>query len=200
MSEEETNPPSFTFKPHPSTHPFSVPSTTYLLTNPTLPYTHIATSALVFSSPSPTQPPGSRILLLQRAATDTLPHLWEPPGGACDPTDLSILHSAARELWEETGLVATEVGPVVGGVVGFVSASGKRIGRVGFLVGIGAGRERGEMKVKLNPREHQKFVWATREEVERGRCGDVVLEFTKDEVRNLVLEAFDVGGRESESG
>ena len=60
-----------------------------------------------------------RILLVQRAATDSMPLLWEVPGGACDAEDESLLHAVARELWEESGLraraVRTLVAPPPGG-------------------------------------------------------------------------------------
>lgn len=39
-----------------------------------------------------------------RLASDEDPNKWEPPGGACDDDDESILHAATRELWEEAGL------------------------------------------------------------------------------------------------
>lgn len=62
-----------------------------------------------------------RVLLVQRAAHDSMPLRWETPGGGCDDDDTSILHSCARELFEESGLRATTVGPLVR--VGFVSDS-----------------------------------------------------------------------------
>ena len=42
------------------------------------------------------------ILLIQRADTG----VWCLPGGFVDPTDHSLEHAAARELWEETSLVS----------------------------------------------------------------------------------------------
>jgi 8-oxo-dGTP pyrophosphatase MutT (NUDIX family) len=50
-----------------------------------------------------------RLLLMQRAASDSLPLLWEVPGGALDPEDPTVLHGAARELWEEAGLATKKV-------------------------------------------------------------------------------------------
>ena len=35
----------------------------------------------------------------------TFPGVWVPPGGGIDPEDKSLVHTALRELQEETGLV-----------------------------------------------------------------------------------------------
>lgn len=43
---------------------------------------------------------------------------WGLPGGTADPEDQSLAHTAARELHEETGVVATELALVDGRVVG----------------------------------------------------------------------------------
>src|SRR5690606_4068370 len=50
-----------------------------------------------------------RVLLIQRAAHDSMPNRWETPGGAADPEDATLFEAAARELWEETGLRAKRV-------------------------------------------------------------------------------------------
>ena len=63
----------------------------------------IVAAALVFSPSNPTH-----LLIIQRSATDYVPNLWEIPGGSCDP-DESILAGTVRELWEESGLIATRV-------------------------------------------------------------------------------------------
>ncbi|RFU81500.1 nudix domain, partial [Trichoderma arundinaceum] len=59
----------------------------------------VATAAFVFDAQG-------RVLLVQRAAHDSMPNLWETPGGAVDAGDPTILHGCARELREEVGLVA----------------------------------------------------------------------------------------------
>ncbi|KAH6627642.1 NUDIX hydrolase domain-like protein [Chaetomium tenue] len=53
-----------------------------------------------------------RTLLLQRAPHDWDPLTWEHPGGTCEPNE-TILQAVARELAEETGLVARRVGGLV---------------------------------------------------------------------------------------
>ncbi|RAH40019.1 NUDIX hydrolase, partial [Aspergillus brunneoviolaceus CBS 621.78] len=127
----------------------------------------------------PTQPPEKqRILLLRRAPTDSYPGRWEAPGGSCDATDASVLAGAAREVYEETGLrvsrfralVGVDAWEVVRGdgvrkVVKFTFlVEGEEVdGRVGVEGhGDGGGRAGG---IRLEPTEHDAFVWATEEEV-----------------------------------
>lgn len=45
------------------------------------------------------------VLLVRRALTDSLPGLWEIPGGAAEPAE-SFDEAARRELAEETGIRA----------------------------------------------------------------------------------------------
>jgi 8-oxo-dGTP diphosphatase len=47
---------------------------------------------------------GGRVLLVRRAAWDSMPGLWELPGGKIDG-DEPVLEALARELDEETGLM-----------------------------------------------------------------------------------------------
>ncbi|KAK5093619.1 hypothetical protein LTR70_004570 [Exophiala xenobiotica] len=107
-SQPSTQYPTFTIDP--SLSAFQLPPKTYLSTLPNdisnstslLTPRFIAVGALTFDS-------HSRILLIQRASTDSMPHLWEIPGGGCDEDDPTILHSVARELEEEAGLRARHV-------------------------------------------------------------------------------------------
>lgn len=137
-----------------------------------------------------------------------MPNLWETPGGACDDADETILHGVARELAEETGLVARRIGPRVGGGYVFRTSRGLVVEKVNFLVevegngdgessaGSGEGGEHGWMNVRLDPKEHQRYVWAGEEEVREGRmeAGGVVgdIEFTTVDQRQVILDAFQV--------
>jgi ADP-ribose pyrophosphatase YjhB (NUDIX family) len=134
---------------------------------------------------------GPRVLLVQRSARDTMPNLWEVPGGSVDDDDKSILHAVARELWEEAGLTATKIGRLAGAPQIFAVPSGKEFCKFTFLVEVEQTSD-GGLKVKLDPMEHQNFVWATEGDVRAGKVGNVELEFTSWEVKQTVLEAFRV--------
>jgi 8-oxo-dGTP pyrophosphatase MutT (NUDIX family) len=198
MSDAEIPRLTFNFTTHPSTLSFAVPCEAYLSTHSgeKSQYDFIATGALVFDTSMP-----ERILLIQRATHDSMPSRWEIPGGGCDKEDPSILHSVARELWEEAGLTAASIGPQVGDGHFFLTRSGKRVCKFNFLVTAenGAG---GKLDVKLDPREHQNYVWASEEEVKAQKVGDMNLKFTTREQEAVVLEAFqarretNAGGRE----
>lgn len=92
---------AFSFDYHASISDFAVSKGAYLAARPGAPFDYIATGALVLDTTTVSRP---RILLLQRAASDEDPNKWEPPGGACDDDDQSILHAVTRELWEEADL------------------------------------------------------------------------------------------------
>jgi mutator protein MutT len=48
-----------------------------------------------------------RVLLVRRAAWDTMPGMWELPGGKVDRGE-KVMRALARELEEETGLMFAE--------------------------------------------------------------------------------------------
>ena len=205
MSAEEPSQSSLqlsAFISHPSVSAFQVHYRVHLSTLPndtcTLRPGYIATGALTFDS-------HSRILLIQRASTDSMPNLWEIPGGGCDEEDPTILYGLTRELYEEAGLIATKVGPLVGKGHVFATRGGKVVCKYNFVVEIDAAEDSGEphdkhtgrdrngwVKVRLDPTEHQNYVWATEEEVRTGKLGGVELKFTKAEQKQVILDAFQV--------
>jgi 8-oxo-dGTP pyrophosphatase MutT (NUDIX family) len=81
----------------PTLLPFHIQVSNYLSSHPSK--HRILATALVFSPPNSTH-----VLIVQRSASDYIPHLWEVPGGSCDP-DESILAGAVRKLCEESGLL-----------------------------------------------------------------------------------------------
>ena len=209
--------PAFTFAKY-QVDSFDVPCATNIANQPEaeFKYRFVATGAIVIEShpttpaantnsnsdkDSPSLPqPEPKVLLLQRSLLDSMPGRWEMPGGACDPEDATVLHGVARELWEEAGLKATGVGPLVGGTNHvFLTSTRNLVCKLSFLVdverngGIGEDGEMGSaLEVKLDPREHQAYVWATEHEVKMGWVGDVELCFTEKQVMYTVLEAFKV--------
>jgi 8-oxo-dGTP pyrophosphatase MutT (NUDIX family) len=124
-----TNSISYDFTHNSVLSDFTVTTAEYLKARPDAAFSLLATGVLVFDTTTASQP---RVLLLQRAAHDSNPNKWEPPGGACDDEDASILHGAARELWEETGLQAKKFVGAVGEPYVFSLRSGRVVSRFYF--------------------------------------------------------------------
>ncbi|KAF9877981.1 hypothetical protein CkaCkLH20_04557 [Colletotrichum karsti] len=172
MASAKPSPPTFTLTHPPSLEPYNLPAKAWLAANDKH-WDGLATGALVFDA-------RDRILLLQRAAHDSMPNLWETPGGAADAEDASLLIACARELWEEAGLEAVEVVRVVSEGEGrepgsvFTNRTGTVVFcRFAFEVRVrGAEEKTGEeMGVRIDPEEHQDYVWASEEEVRAQRVG-----------------------------
>ena len=152
----------------------------------------LATANVVFNKEG-------KILLIQRASTDSLPDRWELPGGAVDDEDLTILHGAARELAEETGLSAKRFLHVVtegpGREPGHAfpnSSKTKMWCRFTFNVEVDDCDS-----VNLDPEEHQDFAWASEHEFTERRSRGRELMITRDSVAALVTEAFRARGESS---
>jgi 8-oxo-dGTP pyrophosphatase MutT (NUDIX family) len=177
----------FSFDHHLSVAEFTVPKQYYLAARPTASFGYIATSTLVLDTRIASNP---RVLLLQRAASDEDPNKWEPPGGACDDEDETILHAAVRELWEEAGLHAARIGGLVGDPYFFTLSDGKKVCQFNFAVHLRTDSATSPLTVELNPEEHQHFVWATESEVKTREADGISLDFTREEVERTVLLAF----------
>jgi 8-oxo-dGTP pyrophosphatase MutT (NUDIX family) len=159
---------------------FAVPASDYISAHtPSTPYYDaIATGSLVFSD-------SNKVLLVQRASHDSMPLLWETPGGACDDEDSSILHAAARELWEEAGLTTVRVMGVVGEGFCFGRRTGPQVKKFNFIMEV----EEGEVKLSD---EHVAYVWATEDEVRVEQVGDLKIPITKPEQKDVVLRGFEM--------
>lgn len=179
----------------------------FLTRNPK--YTNLAVGAYLFHE--------NRLLIVQRSKHEhAFPNLWEIPGGSCDPTDKSILHGAARELMEETGLKVTAFVRAIGEGREFQSGTPARkkewikfsfeveVARVGNGVTSDASTqadndntigETHEILVSLDPNEHQAHLWVTEDEVQNERAGEVSLAFTTTTQKQKILEAFDTRSR-----
>jgi 8-oxo-dGTP pyrophosphatase MutT (NUDIX family) len=178
---------------------FDIPAQEYLSINGQ-PWDGIAVGALVFST-------GPRVLLIQRSKTDSLPEKWEIPSGVVsnDPQkDMTITKAVARELWEEAGLTASRLTRLISAPAdddmipsldeGFVfsnSTKTKVFCRYVFEVEVEENLDEG-ICVKLNPYEHQDFVWATEGDLRSLRTlGDGrELDLTSDHLKRLILEGF----------
>lgn len=174
--------PDFTFDT--SLAEFNVPYKTWLA-NREKTWSGVASGAIIFQE--------DRVLLVQRAADDSLPNLWEIPGGAVDPEDESILAGCAREVREETGLKVKHIRRLVtegeGGMENtvFTNSRGTKVFvKLTFEVDVEDGAD-----VVLDPVEHQAWVFATEAEVEKQKVGDVMgIPLSTGYVARLTKEAF----------
>lgn len=112
----------------------------------------------------------------------------EVPGGKVDDTDETILHAAARELKEEAGLDAIRV---TRKVMQF-TFSDERPGHpaITWLKLIFEMEVRDSSNVVLDPVEHQKFLFASEDEVVHDLVGDVKLVYVSPPNKEVKLEAF----------
>ncbi|KAL8409568.1 hypothetical protein RB594_007855 [Gaeumannomyces avenae] len=155
--------------------PYDVPVPQYLATQPGV--DELLTAAAVFD------PRTGKILLVQRAASDGVPHRWETPGGSVEPAaDATVLAAAARELHEESGLAADAA-------VALVHAhefdhGGRTFQKLTFefevagLSSSSSSSAAAPMVVTLDPAEHQDYVWASEEECRARRADGRTLVFT----------------------
>ncbi|KAH8656009.1 NUDIX hydrolase domain-like protein [Tricladium varicosporioides] len=143
-------------------------------------YQIIVCGALVFDS-------RDRLLIVQRAASDFMPNLWEVPGGACDEGE-TILNGAARELWEESGLIASTMLHPVGGAYIF-GTPGEVWCKHTFEIQV-----EDTERVKLDPEEHQRFLWVTEEDCRNRRVEDdgelVEIQFTSSGQEATIFNGF----------
>ncbi|KAF5020799.1 hypothetical protein F66182_7159 [Fusarium sp. NRRL 66182] len=182
----EIPPPGFTFTFDDSVSEWNVNHREWLKTHDKT-WDSLATGSVVFDA-------ADRILLLQRAPDDSMPNKWEIPGGACDDQDESVLCGCARELWEEAGLELRHIRRVIpdgfNGQPGavFTNRTGQRFFcKFSFQVDVKPGCE-----VKLDPKEHQDFVWATEEEVRGQAMGERKIPLTNSLMANVIKKAFEL--------
>lgn len=139
-------------------------------------YHRLVVGSCIFA-PTTTDHPETRILLVQRAATEhSFPNLWEVPGGSAEFNDPSILHSVARETFEETGLRLTRFVRQVGDGITFTTRGDRNWIKLLFEIEVAEvhgistpeAAERGvpePFPITLDPKEHQKHAWVTEDEL-----------------------------------
>ena len=106
----------------PSLTRFAITPSEFLQENPT--FTNLAVGACIFAPlvdrQSGTASP--RLLLIQRAATERgFLNRWEVPGGSAEVGDPTLVHSVAREVFEETGLRLTRFLRAIGNGIQFTT-------------------------------------------------------------------------------
>lgn len=147
--------------------------------------------------------PTLRVLLVQRAPNEALPHVWEIPGGSAEIHEPNLVTSAARELYEETGLRATAIASLLGMYTWvdvdpdgntMIRRDGKesKWRKWSFVAEVEGGDGSEPPEVTLDPDEHQAYVWATEEEVQADQAGEVKLKWTSENQKADVLRSFEV--------
>ncbi|KAI9783516.1 MAG: hypothetical protein M1839_003686 [Geoglossum umbratile] len=199
----------------PDLRDLTVPLQTWLQTHPN--YDRLVVGALIFAhKPFDNR---ARILLVQRSANErAFPQAWEVPGGSAEGSDPTILHSVAREVFEETGLRLTRFVRQVGEGAEFVTPGRGRNGRsrrwmkLSFEVEVAEipacllGREAfragddvpaqnntpalEDIPVVLDPKEHQCYEWATGEDVDESFEDEGKYTFISADQRDIILDGF----------
>lgn len=115
-----------------------------------------------------------------------------------------MLHSVAREVFEETGLLVCKFQALVGEGVEFSTGTFDNVEtwlKLAFEVEVVEIPQQGlastanvaalklnEIAITLDPEEHQQFAWATEEEVRR--TGPGAYQITTEVQREVMLQAF----------
>ncbi|KAI1336206.1 NUDIX hydrolase domain-like protein [Xylariaceae sp. FL0016] len=176
-------PKDITVAPHLSL--YQIAPSAYLADHSSIthPVSHLVAAAIVIHS--------KKILLLQRSSHAFVPLKWEVPGGKCEQErDATVVAAAVRELREEAGLVASRVTDVVDTGQEWVDG-GEHWKKITFMVELEhSGREDQKPQVQLQATEHVEFVWASEEDVLSNRCGDIPLDWTFEDQKRTVLDAF----------
>ncbi|KAH8178800.1 NUDIX domain-containing protein [Sarocladium implicatum] len=185
-----TLPADFSFTFDPSLSSWNHPVATWNSLN-NKEYDGLVASTVVF------HPVTNRILLIQRARHDSGALHWEIPGGAVECEDPTILHGAARELFEEAGLKARHIRRVLPSI-GHDGQPGKEWTFVtrrgltccGWAFEVDVSLEDMEGGVKLHPDEHEDYVWASEKDVKAGAVGEKKIPLVSERVKMLILDAF----------
>ncbi|KAF7720293.1 Uncharacterized protein PECH_003412 [Penicillium ucsense] len=135
----------------------------------------------IFAHPAPQADNSSmpRVLLIQRAMTDSMPGCWEGPGGAAEPhEDRTLLDGVVREVVEETGLHVSRIVELTSVHVWFHARRGIRIAKYNFIVEIHEATRLSpegtveivpaeQIPVELDANEHSAFDWVLEDELQQ---------------------------------
>lgn len=127
-----------------------------------------ATKKHISSSMSGDEKNSHLMLIIQRALDDSFGGYWDFPGGSLEPTDQTLLDGVAREVLEETGLHVSKIRDIVRIDEWVVPKSLGLAGKWSFVVDVHEAADTlgWEEKVRLDPREHVKWLWVSEEEIE----------------------------------
>jgi 8-oxo-dGTP pyrophosphatase MutT (NUDIX family) len=105
-----------------------------------------------------------------------------------DDSDETILHAAARELKEEAGLDTIRILKKVTQFTFLDEKPGRRT--TTWLKLVFEMSVQNADNVVLDPIEHQKFLFASEDEIVHDEVGDVKLRYISPENKDVKLEAF----------
>ncbi|RAO69232.1 uncharacterized protein BHQ10_005244 [Talaromyces amestolkiae] len=127
-----------------------------------------ATKKHIASSMSGEEKPSHLMLIIQRALDDSFGGYWDFPGGSLERTDQTLLDGVAREVFEETGLHVSKIRDIVRVDEWIERKSLRPAGKWSFVVDVHEAVDtvEWEEKIRLDPREHGKWLWVNEEEVE----------------------------------
>jgi 8-oxo-dGTP diphosphatase len=97
---------------------------------------------------------GGEVLVVRRSPTDSLPGMWEIPGGAVEPGE-AFEAAAARELAEETGIRAEGLSEMLR----LTGPAPRGFRQARIEVGVFRLRLEARPEVRLTPEEHSEFRW-----------------------------------------
>ena len=177
-------------------------------------YTSLAVGAFIFTPGENAS--SSRLLMVQRAASEQgFPNCWEVPGGSSEYEDPTILHSVAREVFEETGLRLTRFVRQIGKGLEFSTGPAQsrklwlkldfeiEVAEIGnaLLSNLGSAttlEEESSTKVSnsidvvLDSSEHQAYRWLREEEIRSAKVGEGSLPLIGEDQKEAILQAFEL--------
>lgn len=163
-------------------------------------YDRLVVSACIFA-PRNSDDPELRLLIVQRAADETgFPNKWEIPGGSCERNDPSVAHSLGREVFEETSLRLTRFCRKVGESDRWMDGRDNtkwlkltfeiEVEEVHGLGGQYTKEGYEHVTIKLDPKEHQRYAWATEDEIKQSHPTSGPYPTATESQGEKMLEAF----------